>query len=342
MAAETKIEWCKRTWSPWTGCQKTGSPACEGCYAEAWAARSGHVGWGPHAQRRRTAPGYWNQLAKWDAAAAAAGERESVFPSLCDPFDNKAPHAWRWDFFEKMRATPNIDYLLLTKRAGNVVKMAEACGGWPPNAWLGGTIVTQDEMDRDGPKLVEAKRRLGIPVLFLSMEPLREAVDVAPWLPKFDHCPEETEEVPLHLQIDGQEACQGCDASGYGECRAIRKLGFDWIIAGGETSQGSHRARPSHPDWFREIRDACAAAGVPFFFKQWGDWRPLLELRLEEPTAGVVMLARDGVEAPWPFTRQRRDGKASRDWSAIPMRKVGRAEAGRHLDGQLHDARPAR
>ncbi|MHB8286190.1 MAG: DUF5131 family protein [Caulobacteraceae bacterium] len=84
---------------------------------------------------------------------------------------------------------------------------------------------------------------------------------------------------------------------------------MDWVIAGGETDQGEHKARPSHPEWFRTIRDQCAGAGVPFHFKQWGEHGPCVTVG---PTGG-----------------------------ALPaMVPVGKRAAGRTLDGVIHDARP--
>ena len=96
MAADTKIEWARHTLNLWTGCQKV-SPGCDNCYAESWAKRSGHVQWGPHAERRRTSDATWNAARKWNReAAAAGGERPRVFVnSLSDFFDPQAAQAWR-------------------------------------------------------------------------------------------------------------------------------------------------------------------------------------------------------------------------------------------------------
>lgn len=290
MADRTKISWVDRTWSPWFGCQKVG-PACDHCYAEGWAKRSGIVGWGPGEPRRLASPAYWKRPEKWNAEAAAAGIRDSVFPSLCDPFDNAVDPVWRLAFFDLIRATPHLDWLLLTKRAGNVVEMVEAAGGWPDNAILGGTIILQGELDRDMPKLAEAKRRLGIRVLFLSMEPLLGPCDVSPWAGVIDR-----------------------------------------IVAGGES--GPH-ARVSHPDWFRQIRDACAFYGIGFEFKQWGEW--------------VSVYDRDAEDPDWRRCAEfgRLESAAGR-WMNLAggngfhgdrvqfMRRIGTKAAGNTLDGRTH------
>ena len=91
MAENTKIEWADHTFSPWLGCTKV-SPACDNCYAEAWAKRSGLVEWGPHAERRMTSDANWRKPLKWNEQARKEGVRRRVFcASLADVFDNKAP-----------------------------------------------------------------------------------------------------------------------------------------------------------------------------------------------------------------------------------------------------------
>lgn len=165
----TAIEWADHTFNPWVGCTKV-SPACDHCYAEGWAKRSGMVQWGPHAERRRTSASNWRQPLKWNAEAERLGLRYRVFcASLADVFDNAVDPQWRQDLFTLIQRTPNLDWLLLTKRIGNVPGMVSIIPGHlPPNVWLGATVVNQAEADRDIPKLlsVPAAKR------FLSMEPL--------------------------------------------------------------------------------------------------------------------------------------------------------------------------
>jgi protein gp37 len=168
MGENTKIEWCDHTFNPWVGCAKVGPP-CDHCYAEAWAKRSGLVEWGPHAERHRTSDANWAKPVKWDAAAKRAGGRARVFcASLADWLDNRASEQWREDLACLIEATPNLDWLLLTKRIQNFGKHAP----WhdddiPPNVWLGITCGDQSEYDRDWPRL----RELGARVRFISYEP---------------------------------------------------------------------------------------------------------------------------------------------------------------------------
>lgn len=166
MAENSKIEWTHHTFNAWTGCQKVGPP-CDNCYAESWAKRSGIVGWGPHAQRRKTSAAYWKQPAKWNRDAIAAGERRRVFSlSLGDWLDNQAADEWRHELAMLILATPGLDWLLLTKRIQNFAKL----NPWnvvPPNVWLGVTCGSQDEYDRDWPIL----RAIQAPVRFISHEP---------------------------------------------------------------------------------------------------------------------------------------------------------------------------
>lgn len=191
----------------------------------------------------------WNKNA--DAFLAKHGRRQRVFcASLADVFDNAVDPQWRADLFSLIAQTPNLDWLLLTKRIGNVGSMLEqlAHGSDPdlslrdmmplPNVWIGVTITNQAEADRDISKLLAVAAR----VRFLSMEPLLGPVDIVPYI----HC-------------DVGNA-------------------VDWVIVGGESGPG---ARPMHPDWARSLQDQCQAAGVPFFFKQWGEWLPVTEYRGE-------------------------------------------------------------
>src|SRR5690606_14613384 len=127
------------TFNPWIGCTKV-SPACDGCYAEAMMdKRYGRVKWGAPGQgagtRERTSKGNWSKPKAWDRKAKAAGTRPFVFcSSLADVFDNQVPAEWRRDLFELIRATPNLVWLLLTKRPQLIVKLSEEVDGLPSNA----------------------------------------------------------------------------------------------------------------------------------------------------------------------------------------------------------------
>ena len=294
MAENTKIEWADHTFNPWTGCTKV-SPACDHCYAEGWAKRSGHVKWGSGQPRRRTSDANWRMPIKWNREAERTGVRPRVFcASLADVFDNEVDPAWRADLFKLIADTQNLNWLLLTKRVGNVMKMANEVadmprlgshtghliahqwrnGSPPKNVWLGATVVNQEEADRDIPKLLDvpaAKR-------FLSMEPLLGPVDlralqygegeidalkpdqweavIAAWR---DTTPEWVEDFEDWFGVTLDDGLSG-----------PMHAALDWVIIGGESGPG---ARPMSPDWARSIRDQCAAAGVALFVKQMGGSR---------------------------------------------------------------------
>ena len=176
MGEVTAIEWCDHTFNPWIGCTKV-SPACDHCYAEALMdTRYGRARWGAGEDRVRTGASNWAQPHRWDRAAAAAGTRPFVFcASLADVFDNEVDPLWRRDLFALAEATPNLVWLFLTKRIGNVLKMTDASAGnpfLPANAAMGATMVTQDEYDRDARKLDDVKHRRQPLFTFGSFEPL--------------------------------------------------------------------------------------------------------------------------------------------------------------------------
>jgi len=268
MAESTKIEWCDATFNPWIGCTKV-SPACDHCYAEvSTPSRTLGVVWGPKAERRRTTPSNWSMAKRWNAQAEAFqaqhGRRQRVFcASLADVFDNAVDREWRDDLATLILDTPNLDWLLLTKRIGNAGAMLGEMflDGPPDNLWLGSTVANQEEADRDIPKLlaVPAAKR------FLSMEPLLGPT-------RIDDIPDPAGGVCLKPLV-------GLRWVGDGQGRCFpRSLGarIDWVIVGGESGPN---ARPMHPDWARSVRDQCQAAGVPFFFKQWGEWLPVSQDR---------------------------------------------------------------
>ena len=173
MGEITAIEWTDATFNPWIGCTKV-SPACDHCYAEALMdTRYGRAKWGVGQERVRTSASNWRQPVRWNAAAAKYGTRPFVFcASLADVFDNEVDPSWRADLFDLIRATPNLVWLLLTKRIGNAAAMSEAAGGLPWNVGLGATMPNQFEYDRDRMKLARAKAVLNPLFTFGSLEPL--------------------------------------------------------------------------------------------------------------------------------------------------------------------------
>lgn len=172
MAENSKIEWTVHTWNPWIGCTKVGPP-CDNCYAEAMMdTRYGRVKWGVGQPRQRTAPANWKLPYRWDRAAKSASRIDTVFClSLGDIWDNEVPESWRREAFNVMDNTPNLLYLLLSKRIGNAVKMCDG-NPLPRNAALGSTFGNQEEYDRDRIKLKQAGETLGARFTFASIEPM--------------------------------------------------------------------------------------------------------------------------------------------------------------------------
>lgn len=310
MAENSKIEWTDHTFNPWEGCQKV-SPGCDHCYAETRNARYGGgtaPNWGPKAPRRKTSRANWRKPVKWNAAAAEAGEQRLVFcASLADVFDNAVPQEWREELWALIRATPNLTWQLLTKRQQNIEKMLPAdWGDGYPNVWLGTTVENQESADQRIPVL------LAVPAVlrFLSCEPLLGPLDVYGG----DADP----------RLGGVVAGRGLSLTQYWEADGSGPFpGIDWVICGGESGPG---ARPMHPDWARSLRDQCAAAGVPFFFKQWGDWHPFGEV-LPDGTTNLIS-----------------KGKRSGEWhewtGGAASVRVGKKKAGSLLDGVEHKALP--
>lgn len=169
MGEGSSIEWTDHTFNPWWGCTAV-SPACDHCYAEAWARRFG-VLWGVGKARRFASEAYWRQPLAWNAKAAKLSVRPRVFcASMADVFDNEVPQEWRMRLWQLIEDTPHLDWLLLTKRIGNVPWMFPLSWISYPraNVWLGISVVNQEEADRDIPKL----GRMKAAVRFLSCEPL--------------------------------------------------------------------------------------------------------------------------------------------------------------------------
>lgn len=169
MAENSKIEWTTHTFNPWIGCQKV-SPGCDHCYAEALMdTRWGKVEWGPHGERKRTSEANWKLPLRW--AKQAKGTRPRVFcASLADWLDNQVPMQWRIDLAALIEMTPELDWLLLTKRIENFARLSpwDMVKPMPRNVWLGVTAENQETADRRGRIL----REIPAAVRFFSCEPL--------------------------------------------------------------------------------------------------------------------------------------------------------------------------
>jgi protein gp37 len=339
MAENSKIEWTDHTFNPWIGCTKVG-PGCDHCYAERREDKRLHrVQWGPGQPRQRTKT--WGDPVRWnkqhEAFFAEHGRRQRVFcASLADVFDNEVDPAWRAELFALIASTPNLDWLLLTKRIGNVAKMIEAPGmqkcGLPPNVWLGATVVNQVEADRDVSKLLAVPAR----VRFLSIEPMLGLINLLdlPASPKvWPHKHHLGENIECRRHMDALRGIVGW-VGGVDPHEAPDEEGLPrlhWVICGGESGPG---ARAMHPDWARSLRDQCAAAGVPFLFKQWGEFLPASANEADPTVADVrdsLLFWSDGSK--W----DRFDGQRA---GVDLVARVGKKAAGRRLDGAEHNGFP--
>lgn len=346
MSANTKIEWADHTFNPWVGCTKI-SPACDHCYAEGWAKRSGKaagVVWG--GERRRTSESNWQQPLVWNRHAEikinawdrfrdehglsdaemevkqgfSKPRRPRVFcASLADVCDNEVPVQWRVHLLDLIHRTPHLDWLLLTKRIGNAQSMLSVAarnltGGaptwWNPEAWPNIWIGATICNQAEADR--DIPKLLAVPAAkrFLSIEPMLGPVDIG--LCDCDHG-----SIPAPQNVGGV-TCPKCNGTGG---RMV-----DWVIVGGESGP---KARPMHPDWVRSLRDQCVTTGTPFLFKQWGKWAPFSTHAANYCPLGV---APDG-------SRVGQDDQFTDDCAL--MYPFGKEAAGRMLDGREWDEVPA-
>lgn len=328
MGDKTGIEWADATWNPVTGCDKV-SPGCDHCYAETFAER-----WrGTRGHYFET--GFDVQLRpdKLDLPLRWTKPRRIFVNSMSDLFHDSVPDAYIGSVFDVMARAEQHTFQILTKRHGRMralLRKWEQEGAesvergelhpkygaaawrrrdgmwctprvWPlPNVWLGVSAEDQQRADLRIPALMDTPAA----VRFVSAEPLLGPID-------------------LHGNPIGKDS--------------VFWIGhLDWVIVGGESGPS---ARPMHPDWARSMRDQCLAAGVPFLFKQWGEWRWTREADDYEyerahgdlyPNAKWETVSPDGVIAadniPHP-------GYAT-------MQRVGKKRAGRELDGRTWDQYP--
>lgn len=260
----SKIEWTHHTFNPWIGCTKV-SPGCKHCYAETLMdTRYGRVKWGAGQPRSFTKEDNWKKPEQWNKAAEGAAERPRVFcASLADWLDDEVPIEWLADLLGLIDKTPNLDWLLLTKRPGNWRKRLAAISGcynldtpsgkaawgfgaeWylgekaPANVWIGTSAEDQTRWDERMPLLMNIPAR----VRFVSAEPLLGPVIM-------------------------------------GELRP------DWLIVGGESGQG---ARPMEAEWAEALCNQCDGR-TAFHFKQWGG--------TDKKAAGRLLQGRTWDELP--------------------------------------------
>lgn len=327
MAKQSDISWCDATFNPWIGCtevstQDAGGGGCDGCYARTLAARYGWAKWGHGEPRHRTSADYWKQPDKWNAAPSMligrlASRKPRVFgDSLCDVFDNEIDVSWRADYFALIKRTPRLQWIIVTKRIGNAVKMLPPDWGVGyPNVVLLATVVNQAEANRDVPKL------LATPAFArgLSIEPMLG---------------------PIDLTVN-REWLNGELVNAYGDGAAGDHYegALDWVICGGESDQGTWRARPMHPAWPRALRDQCAGAHVPFHFKQQGEWE-FYKPQAGGDLGGDVRKGRVTIMHPTGQTELevfQGTGGHNTIPGSVYMRRVGLKAAGRKLSGIEHN-----
>jgi protein gp37 len=343
----TAIEWAQSVWNPVVGCSIK-SAGCTNCYAMAMAARVEACdvnGKSPHyAALTRKSGG----RTVWAGKVNSAPDHVWLAPlkrrtptlyfvnSMGDLFHEDVPDAWIDRAFAVMALCPQHKFIVLTKRAD---RMREYCHGrfsgaaprmifhifaamdgiskakWPdqpfplPNVALGVSVEDQPTADERIPDLLATPAAIRL----ISAEPLLSSVDLtAIQAERFVPADHEIDwkfsalETGSYYWFRGDDYFEGGDGP-------EREHAIDWVIAGGESGKGS---RPCHPDWARSLRDQCAAAGVPFFWKQWGDWLP------SDADDHPVYRARHCFENGQHFYR------------------IGKKKAGALLDGQLHRAAP--
>ena len=327
MSDNSAIEWTDATWNPVTGCTKV-SPGCDHCYAETFAERwrgtPGHPfenGFDVTLRPERIA-----QPLRWRKP------RRVFVNSMSDLFHDDVPDDFIARVFGAMSAAPKHTFQILTKRHGRMRSLLSSesfrpqvarwagmmCengdqmhdqamyGPWPlPNVWLGVSVEDQKRADLRIPAL------LGTPaaVRFLSCEPLLGPVDLARYLTgDCPACGDDITEDPCGLV----HADMALDPSA---------AAISWVIVGGESGPG---ARPMDPAWARSLRDQCVAGGVPFFFKQWGAWGPTGRIGIGQAYPGEVLIG-EPVDEHGHRTE---------------MRRVGKKNAGRELDGRTWDEFP--
>ena len=309
MGDRTGIEWTDATWNPVTGCTKV-SPGCDHCYAESIAHRFAGTPAYPNGFDITLRPERLTQPLRWTRP------RRVFVNSMSDLFHKDVPEDFIDSVFGVMAANvahtrPTHTFQLLTKRHGRLrsylsapdvrqrIALAAAqrtdedhadrvhefvlygARMWPlPNVWVGVSVEDQARADLRIPALLQTPAA----VRFLSCEPLLAPVDLSRHLDPERDC---RCGVPA-MEGAGQHAAS---------CGCLTQPEIGWVIVGGESGPG---ARPMQPEWARQLRDQCTAAGVPFHFKQWGEWAPAPDVlqRVGKKAAGRLLDGRTWNEEP--------------------------------------------
>lgn len=322
----TTIEWTKRpgtigeTWNPTTGCNKV-DRGCKNCYAEIMHKRLHAMG-----QAKYAAPFLDGAKAHEDTLNIPMGwaKPRTVFVnSMSDLFHDDVPPAFIIKVFNVIESTPQHTYLVLTKRPENALKfwawMNAADITWvpPANLWIGTSANDQQSANVRVPILLKI---WGV-LRFLSYEPATGPLDLTKLITSDHSLDEDGLERKFHIvdPLNGLEADavhNRTEQLWRGNIQRDRPR-LHWVIMGGESGP---KAVPMHPAWARRVRDDCRAAGVPFFFKQFGAWAPFTFLDGEgKPT---IRFAQD--KKTFTFTEPGQN-----------MIKVGKHKSGHELDGQV-------
>ena len=285
MTDRSRMEWNQATWNPVTACDRI-SPGCQHWFALTLARRLKAMGQAKYQSDGRSptsGPGFGVAVHPQALAKPLRWRTPRLIfvNSMSDLFHARVPEAFIAQVFATMAATPQHTYQVLTKRPGRMARLlgSDAFGErvfhhaatygvaavtWPlPNAWLGTSVEDQQRADQRIPQLLAAPAA----VRFLSCEPLLGPIDLAPWLPC--HCPDGSASMPV--------GCAECAHPANVRLGPEHATPLDWVIAGGESGP-DHRS--VDPEWVRRLRDQAVAAGVAFFFKQWGGPTPTASGRL--------------------------------------------------------------
>lgn len=294
----TTIEWTDYTWNPVTGCTKV-SAGCRECYAETMAKRF----WGKrkftHVQM------YENRLWEPDLNAKKWRGKKVFVCSMSDLFHPDVTSSFIDDVLETIHNNPDTIFQVLTKRPERALEMLTGLPvaraiEVPPNLWIGVSCENQETANERIPLLLQ----IPAAVRFLSCEPLLGPIDIG-----------------KATQAGGIEFEKKYGKIPYG-FTWFRSNQIHWVIAGGESGRN---ARPMHPDWVRSLRDQCAKALVPFFFKQWGEYIPFEQFSID-------------------IKREIRSGNCNHkiemfgadDGIIYHLHKVGKSKSGNLLDGKQH------
>ena len=373
MAISTLIEWCDSTLNLQAGCdgcelwnEKAG---LRHCYAGTLTERyAGAKGWPVSFDQPALFPERLKAALKWSDLTGTAREAKSWLNGLPrliflndmgDTFTESLPIDWLAPHLPAMADSPHV-WMILTKRPKRM-RQFFAKHPCPANVWLYVSVTDQSTADA---RIRELLRIPGDIVRGISAEPLLGAVDCSRWLDPLgmecaDVCPRRhyVKSSEVETRVRGEERYPLCPDCGAAAQWTGYDIGLSHVIAGGESGPG---ARPSHPDWYRSLRDQCAAAGVPYFFKQWGEhipnshttarrefhakrtpdgdgWRVAVNPGFGGTPWGTVTRSGEWFPSTTPWNGHDDDGCGDRE---AVMYRVGKKAAGRTLDGKEWNGMP--